>query len=114
MRLVAPDGLRRMVTPSTSSPGAQMTYQPTPHLLIEAKGPVTVLTLNNPDMLNAFLDDMHVAMREVWRMLSVDQSVRAVVLTGAGRAFSAGGDIPGFIRNYEDPEHRRESLRGAR
>jgi enoyl-CoA hydratase/carnithine racemase len=91
-----------------------MPFQPTPHLLVEQQGAVTVLTLNNPDMLNAFLDDMHQGMQEVWQMLSVDQSVRAVVLTGAGKAFSAGGNIPGFIRDYEDPEHRRESLRGAR
>ena len=91
-----------------------MPYEPTPHLLIEARGPVTVLTLNNPDMLNAFLDDMHQAMREVWQMLAVDDSVLAVVLTGAGKAFSAGGNIPDFIRQYEDPSHRRDSLRGAR
>jgi enoyl-CoA hydratase len=89
-------------------------YVPTPDLLEERDGPVAILTMNNPDMLNAFSEDMHVAMREVWGYLAVDNDVKAVVLTGAGRAFSAGGNIPGFIRDYEDPEHRRESLRGAR
>jgi enoyl-CoA hydratase len=91
-----------------------MPYAPTPHLLIEADGPVTTVTLNNPEMRNAFLDDIHEGMQEVWGHLAVDRSVKAVVLTGAGKAFSAGGNIPGFIRDYEDPEHRRESLRGAR
>lgn len=91
-----------------------MPYAPTPHLLIEADGPVTTITMNNPDMRNAFLDDMHEGMQEVWTMLSEDRSVRAVVLTGAGKAFSAGGNIPDFIRSYEDPEHRRISLRGAK
>jgi enoyl-CoA hydratase/carnithine racemase len=91
-----------------------MSYTSTPHLLIEADGPVTIVTLNNPDRRNAFLDDMHEGMQEIWGHLSLDRSVRSVVLTGAGKAFSAGGDIPGFIRSYEDPEHRRESLRGAR
>ncbi len=91
-----------------------MPYVPTPHILVETDGPVTILTLNNPDMRNAFLDDMHEGMQEIWQHLSVDRSVRAVVLTGAGKAFSAGGNIPDFIRSYEDPEHRRESLRGAR
>jgi enoyl-CoA hydratase len=91
-----------------------MPYAPTEHLLIERDGPVAILTLNNPAMMNAFLDDMHEALREIWWMLSEDDSVRAVVITGAGKAFSAGGDIPAFIKSYEDNEYRRKSLRGAR
>ena len=38
----------------------------------------------------------------------------SIVLTGKGRAFSAGGTIPGFIRDFEDLISRRESFRGAR
>jgi len=91
-----------------------MPYAPTPHLLVETDGPVTILTLNNPEMRNAFLDDMHQAMQEIWQHLATDDSVRAVVLTGAGKAFSAGGNIPEFIRSYEDPDFRRVSLRGAK
>lgn len=91
-----------------------MPYQPTPHLLVDVDGPVRVVTLNNPDMLNAFLDDMHVAMREIWLHLGEDHDVRAVVLTGAGKAFSAGGNVPDFIRSYEDANHRTNQLRGAR
>lgn len=91
-----------------------MPYAPTEHLLVEQDGAVVTLTLNNPDMMNAFLDDMHEGLREIWWDLAEDDSVRAVVITGAGRAFSAGGDIPGFIKSYEDPDYRRKSLRGAR
>jgi enoyl-CoA hydratase len=91
-----------------------MPYVPTSHLEMEADGPVTVLTINNPEMRNAFSDELHAAMREVWGHLAVDESVRAVVLTGKGKAFSAGGNVPGFIKDYEDLEHRRASLRGAR
>lgn len=91
-----------------------MPYVQTPLLTHENDGPVTILTFNNPEMRNAFLDDMHVAMQEVWWHLANDDSVRAVVLTGNGKAFSAGGDIPSFIRSYEDPNYRRASLRGAR
>jgi enoyl-CoA hydratase len=91
-----------------------MPYAPTEHLLVEQDGAVVTLTINNPDMMNAFLDDMHEALREIWWHLSEDDSVRAVVITGAGRAFSAGGDIPAFIKSYEDNEYRRRSLRGAR
>ena len=90
-----------------------MPFAPTEHLLIDHDGPVAVLTLNNADMRNAFLDDMHQAMQEVWIHLANDRAVRSVLLTGVGQAFSAGGDIPDFIRSYEDPEHRRASLRGA-
>ncbi len=91
-----------------------MPYAPVPEILIEHDGPVAIVTLNNPDELNAFVDSMHVGMREIWGYLAQDRSVRAAVLTGAGRAFCAGGHIPGFIRDYDDPQHRRDSLRGAR
>ncbi len=91
-----------------------MPYTPTPHILVDTDGPVTIITMNNPEMRNAFLDDMHEAMQEIWYDLAADHSVRAVVITGAGKAFSAGGDIPGFIRSYEDPDYRRVSLRGAK
>ena len=91
-----------------------MAYAPTPLVRVEADGPVTVVTINNPDMKNALVEEMHEAFQELWWELSTDRSVRAVVLTGAGTAFSAGGDVPGFIRSYEDPEYRRISQRGAK
>ena len=90
-----------------------MPYQETPEIIIEHDGPVAIVTMNNPDARNAFTDDMHVGMREVWEYLAHDRSVRAIVLTGAGKAFSAGGDIPGFIRSYESMDTRREQMRGA-
>lgn len=90
-----------------------MDYVPPPVLRIEADGPVRLLTIDNPDMRNAFTDDLHHAMTDVWEHLGDDPEVRAVVLTGAGKAFSAGGNVPGFIRDYEDAEHRRKSLRMA-
>jgi len=82
-------------------------------ILIERDGPVTIVTMNNPEMRNAFTDEMHDAMQHIWEHLGKDPECRAVVLTGAGRAFSGGGNVPGFIRDYDDPEHRRENLRGA-
>lgn len=92
-----------------------MPYTPSPHIDVTADGPVTVITLNNPEKYNSLLDDMHLALQDIWWDLSIDRSVRAVVLTGAGKAFCSGGDIPEFIRNYEDAEYRRLiNLRGAR
>ncbi|MFE2985738.1 enoyl-CoA hydratase/isomerase family protein [Streptomyces sp. NPDC059262] len=91
-----------------------MTFTLPPELTLESDGPVRILTMNNPEQLNAFTDPLHLAVEHVWAELAQDPECRAVVLTGAGRAFSAGGNIPGFIRDYEDPEHRRASLRKAR
>jgi enoyl-CoA hydratase/carnithine racemase len=91
-----------------------MPYRPIPELQVEQQDSVAILTLNNPEMRNAFSDDMHVGMREIWEHFALDPSVRTIVLTGAGKAFCAGGNIPAFIRDYEDPEHRRSTMRGAR
>lgn len=88
-------------------------YDVPEELIVEADGPIRIVTMNNPDMRNAFIDPLHEGMRNVWYQISRDRDARAVVLTGAGSAFCGGGNIPGFIRDYEDPEHRRQSLRDA-
>jgi len=62
-------------------------------VLVERHGPVAVVSLNRPDKLNSFNGplrrDLLLAVREV----NDDDSVRVVVMTGAGRAFSAGADL---------------------
>ncbi|MFN0092538.1 MAG: enoyl-CoA hydratase/isomerase family protein [Acidimicrobiales bacterium] len=62
-------------------------------VLAERRGPVELLTLNRPDRLNAINPELATALS--WRLARVraDREVRAVVLTGAGRAFCAGADI---------------------
>ena len=52
-----------------------------------------VLTLNRPDKLNAFNDAMHVALRAAIDEAEADQTCRALMITGAGRAFCAGQDL---------------------
>jgi enoyl-CoA hydratase/carnithine racemase len=81
---------------------------------IEAVGPVRVLTLNRPDTLNAFDDDLHAGLPAALRQVELDREARVIVLTGAGRAFSAGGDIEDFERFADDLELRRRSLRTGR
>ncbi len=88
-------------------------YDVPEELIVEADGPIRIVTMNNPDMRNAFIDPLHEGMRNIWYQISRDRDARAVVLTGAGSAFCGGGNIPGFIRDYDDPEHRRQSLRDA-
>src|SRR6266508_806245 len=62
-------------------------------LLTEDRGPVRVLTLNRPEKLNAIDHPTVVALHQAIQAADVDESVRVVVLTGAGRAFSAGYDL---------------------
>ncbi len=60
---------------------------------LEVRGSLRVLTLNRPDKLNAADLSMQRSLVECWRTIQADDQVRAVVLTGAGRAFCAGGDL---------------------
>jgi 2-(1,2-epoxy-1,2-dihydrophenyl)acetyl-CoA isomerase len=62
-------------------------------LRVEVDGPVATLTLDRPAALNALTVPMKVAMRETLESLAADRAVRAVILTGAGRAFCAGQDL---------------------
>ena len=62
-------------------------------LLVDSDGPVTVLTLNRPDRLNALDRALLDALVDELRRLATDPRTRCVVLTGAGRAFCAGGDL---------------------
>lgn len=62
-------------------------------ILFEKQGAVAVITLNRPDKMNAFNLPMLKAWREALATCESDSAIRAVVVTGAGRAFCAGGDI---------------------
>jgi enoyl-CoA hydratase/carnithine racemase len=65
-----------------------------PFLLIERDGPVVIATLNRPDDRNAISETTHSEeIADFCGQMTRDRSVRAVVLTGAGKAFCAGGNI---------------------
>ncbi|HZT67815.1 MAG TPA: enoyl-CoA hydratase/isomerase family protein [Acidimicrobiales bacterium] len=83
-------------------------------LLVESDGAVRIVTLNRPDTLNAFSDELHVAFARMWAAFDDDEEVRAVVLTGAGRAFSTGGLLEDFEARRVDLAVRRRSMREAR
>ena len=85
-----------------------------PDLLIEAVDAVRVITLNRPETLNAVSAAMHEALEHVWRHIAADPQARAVVITGAGRAFSAGGDLHNIVELQRDPAMRRDRLDQAR
>jgi 2-(1,2-epoxy-1,2-dihydrophenyl)acetyl-CoA isomerase len=62
-------------------------------LRIEVDGPVATLTLDRPEALNALTVPVKVALRESLESIAEDRAIRAVILTGAGRAFCAGQDL---------------------
>jgi 2-(1,2-epoxy-1,2-dihydrophenyl)acetyl-CoA isomerase len=67
-----------------------------PTVRYEAQGAVALVTLNRPQSLNSFTRAMH---HELWSALDrieADRSIRAMVLTGAGRGFCAGADLAEF------------------
>jgi enoyl-CoA hydratase len=70
-------------------------------VILEADGPVRILTLNRPEARNAFDDPLKLAFVDVLRQIERDADARAIVLTGAGDAFSAGGDITNFLNRTE-------------
>ena len=89
------------------------TYQ---HLLIEVNDGVALLTMNRPDVLNATNDRLHWELGHIWLDIGEDSEVRVAVITGAGRAFSAGGDLDSIerITRMEMPRASEEVLRDMR
>jgi 2-(1,2-epoxy-1,2-dihydrophenyl)acetyl-CoA isomerase len=65
-------------------------------LLVERRGRIVILTLHNPDKMNAFSQAMRDRLIEVLAELNADPQCRAIVLTGSGANFSAGADLSGF------------------
>jgi 2-(1,2-epoxy-1,2-dihydrophenyl)acetyl-CoA isomerase len=76
-------------------------------VLEERDGGVVKITLNRPDKLNALTVELGEALVHAILRTVEDRSVRCVVVTGAGRAFCAGGDI-GFLRDLRQRKDARE------
>lgn len=82
-----------------------MDYSDYEHLLFEhrANG-VLIITINRPEVYNATNARLHRELVEIWRTVARDGATHAVIITGAGKAFSAGGDL-GLVRsNLDDME----------
>src|SRR5512135_2252022 len=76
------------------------------NLIVEKRNLVAIVTLNRPEVRNAFDDVLIANLTTAFRDLDRDDEVRAVVLTGAGSAFCAGADLNWMKRmagyGYED------------
>jgi len=66
------------------------------HIKVEKEKRVATLTLNRPEALNAIMEEMHGELEDVFVDLARDDEVNVIVVTGAGRAFCAGGDVKGM------------------
>lgn len=73
-------------------------------LMTRTENKVLHLTLNRPDSLNAIDLDMMEELTRVFYMADMDDDIRAVLLSGAGRAFCAGGDVKAFSVALANPE----------
>ena len=86
-------------------------------ILYETQDGVCTITLNKPDKLNAFEGTMMKELIAAFDAVDADDAVRAVIVTGAGRAFCAGMDISkgadAFDRSKLDPEEQKEARVGG-
>ncbi len=84
-------------------------------ILVANDGPVQIVTLNNPENANAVNNAMHTAFTRLWDRLAEDPHARAVLLTGSGDYFSAGGNLVEWLETHvNNPVTRRAGMRDAR
>lgn len=72
-------------------------------LKVEKQDKVMTITFNEPESMNAFSMPMHYSMSRIWEDVQDDPEVNVVVLTGAGRAFSAGGNVIAMQQKIDNP-----------
>ncbi|MBI1188972.1 MAG: enoyl-CoA hydratase [Alphaproteobacteria bacterium] len=86
-------------------------------LIVERDGPVAIVTLNRPEAMNALSRALRAEIAKTFKALDHDEGVRAIVLTGAGKAFTAGLDLKelasgGNVAEDANPtDHDRDPVR---
>jgi enoyl-CoA hydratase len=83
-------------------------------LIVANDDGVATVTMNRPEKLNAIDPVLHDDLEHVWPVLAEDDDVNVIVLTGSGRAFSAGGDIRGMISRFGTPEGAQRAVGSTR
>lgn len=82
--------------------------------LVEDRGSVRILTFNRPEDRNPASTKLLFDLTRIACELAEDETVRVLIITGAGKAFSAGGDFEHFVATATDPRVARETLRNGR
>ncbi len=86
-----------------------------PHAIqVEVDGPIRVIRLNRPEQLNATNHELHSGLAALFPQLDADAEARVAVITGNGRAFSAGGDFSYIDELAKDADLRNVSLTHGR
>jgi enoyl-CoA hydratase/carnithine racemase len=91
-----------------------MEYELPDVVRISSDGPVRIVRLNRPEQLNAINDELHLGLTQLFPQLSADTDARVAVITGEGRAFSAGGDFDLLDRMTNDRALRRDVIAEGR
>ncbi|MEA2204645.1 MAG: hypothetical protein QOE77_1421 [Blastocatellia bacterium] len=86
------------------------------HLIVSEDAGIVTITLDRPEKLNAFVGHMRRDLAEALEQAGSDRAVRVVIITGAGRAFSAGGDVAAMaeLMERDDAEEFARLLGAAR
>ena len=91
-----------------------MDYSAYQHLTFERRpNGVMLISFNRPERLNATNDRLHWELTQVWLTIAADPDTRVAVITGKGRAFSAGGDLEMVDANATDPARLYNTLKEA-
>jgi enoyl-CoA hydratase len=85
-------------------------YDMSDEIDVQADGALRIITLNRPDSLNSVNDALHSGLAHLWARLGEDREARAAVITGAGRAFSAGGDFAYLDELRQDADLRAKTI----
>jgi enoyl-CoA hydratase len=91
-----------------------MQYNLSDVVRVEVDGPVRIVRLNRPEQLNAINEELHRGLTQLFPQLSADEDARVAVITGEGRAFSAGGDFDLLDRMANDLALRRDVIAEGR
>lgn len=85
-------------------------YNDFEHIQVDVQGGIATVTLNRPEVLNAVNGKLHEEIGQIWLVIDADPEVEAIILTGAGRAFCAGGDISNMKEWSEDSQLALETV----
>lgn len=87
-----------------------MSYDAYRNVAVTVTDGLAEVSLNRPDQLNGVNAELHQELEDLWPELAQDEAIRVILLTGAGKAFSAGGDIANMAARAGTEESMRQAL----